>query len=117
MMMGDVAIKSLNYIAQRAGEERVIPAGSTYKIRGQRCFFRGRRVSSHGRRFSAQDIQNSHCHLPFMPASLTKVFGPLLTRYKLASAVFPLDVCSHVLPHLQDDAAAEVEAALMGEAK
>ena len=34
MLMGDVAIKALNYIAQRSGEGRVIPAGSTYKIRG-----------------------------------------------------------------------------------
>ena len=44
MLMGDVAIKALNYIAQRAGEGRVIPAGSTYKIRGQKYFFRGIRV-------------------------------------------------------------------------
>jgi hypothetical protein len=44
MLMGDVAIKALNYIARRAGEGRVIPAGSTYKIRGQEYFFRGRRA-------------------------------------------------------------------------
>jgi len=44
MLMGDVAIKALNYIAQRAGEKRVIPAGSTYKIRGQKYFFRGMRI-------------------------------------------------------------------------
>lgn len=44
MLMGDVAIKSLNYIAQRAGEKRVIPAGSTYKIRGQKYSFRGIRA-------------------------------------------------------------------------
>lgn len=44
MLMGDVAIKALNCIAQRAGEKRVIPAGSTYKIRGQKYFFRGLRV-------------------------------------------------------------------------
>ncbi len=44
MLMGDVAIKALNCIAQRAGEKRVIPAGSTYKIRGQAYFFRGMRV-------------------------------------------------------------------------
>jgi integrase len=30
------------------------------------------------------------------------------------SAAFTLDVYSHVLPHMQDDAAANVEAALMG---
>jgi uracil-DNA glycosylase len=44
MLMGDVAVKALNYIAQRAGEKRVIPAGSTYKIRGQKYFFRNMRV-------------------------------------------------------------------------
>jgi uracil-DNA glycosylase len=44
MLMGDVAIKAVNYIARRAGEGRVIPAGSTYKIRGQEYFFRGRRA-------------------------------------------------------------------------
>jgi uracil-DNA glycosylase len=44
MLMGDVAIKAINYIAKRAGEERVIPAGSTYKIRGKEYFFQGRRA-------------------------------------------------------------------------
>ncbi len=44
LLMGDVAIKAINYIAQRAGEARVIPAGSTYKIRGQKYFFRGKRA-------------------------------------------------------------------------
>jgi uracil-DNA glycosylase len=44
MLMGDVAIKAINYIAQRAGEKRAIPAGSTYKIRGEKYFFRGMRV-------------------------------------------------------------------------
>jgi uracil-DNA glycosylase len=44
MLMGDVAIKALNYIAQRAGEKRVIPAGSTYKIRKAQYSFRGMRV-------------------------------------------------------------------------
>jgi uracil-DNA glycosylase len=44
MLMGDVAIKALNYIAQRAGEKRPIPAGSTYKLRRQEFFFRGKRV-------------------------------------------------------------------------
>lgn len=44
MLMGDVAIKALNSIAQRAGEGRVIPAASTYKIRGQEYFFRGKRA-------------------------------------------------------------------------
>ena len=44
MLMGDVAIRAVNYISQRAGEGRVIPAGSTYKIRGQEYFFRGKRA-------------------------------------------------------------------------
>jgi len=44
MLMGDVAIKAINYIAKRAGERRVTPAGSTYKIRGEEYFFRGKRA-------------------------------------------------------------------------
>ena len=39
MLMGDVAIKALNYIATRQGKGRVIPAGSTYRIRGQHYSF------------------------------------------------------------------------------
>ena len=42
--MGDVAIKAINYIAKRAGKGRVIPAGSTYRIRGQKYCFQGKRV-------------------------------------------------------------------------
>jgi hypothetical protein len=44
LLMGDVAIKAFNYLAFSLGEGRVIPAGSTYKIRGQAYAFRGRRV-------------------------------------------------------------------------
>jgi len=44
LLMGDVAIKAVNYIAKRAGTPRVIPAGSTYKIRGDEYFFRGARA-------------------------------------------------------------------------
>ena len=44
LLMGDVAIKAVNTIAERAGEGRVIPAGSTYKIRGREYFFRGGRA-------------------------------------------------------------------------
>jgi hypothetical protein len=44
LLMGDVAIKGLNYIAKRQGEPRVIPAGSTYKIRGGEYFYRGARA-------------------------------------------------------------------------
>ena len=44
MLMGDVAIKALNSIARRAGQKRVIPAGSTYKIRGGKFSFNGVRA-------------------------------------------------------------------------
>jgi uracil-DNA glycosylase len=44
MLMGDAAIKSLNYIAKSVDEKRVIPAGSTYKIRGDKYYFKERRV-------------------------------------------------------------------------
>ena len=44
LLMGDVAIQALNLISKRAGEGRVIPAGSTYKIRGPEFYFRGRRA-------------------------------------------------------------------------
>jgi len=44
LLMGDVAIKALNTIAKRAGEPRVVPAGSTYKIRGDSYYFKGRRA-------------------------------------------------------------------------
>jgi hypothetical protein len=44
LLMGDVAIKAINYVAKRLGEDRVIPAGSTYKIRGGQYFFRGARA-------------------------------------------------------------------------
>jgi uracil-DNA glycosylase len=69
LLMGDVAIKAINYIAKRAGEGRAIPAGSTYKIRGQEFFFRGKRafpsylqagpsffIEKSKRRMIAQDI-------------------------------------------------------------
>jgi uracil-DNA glycosylase len=44
MLMGDVAKKAINYIAKRNGKPRVIPAGSTYKIRNQEYIFQGKRV-------------------------------------------------------------------------
>lgn len=44
MLMGDVAKRALNYIAKRCGEPRVIPPGSTYKIRTQQFFYRTQRV-------------------------------------------------------------------------
>jgi hypothetical protein len=44
LLMGDVAIQAVNEISRRNGAGRVIPAGSTYKIRGPEYFFRGRRA-------------------------------------------------------------------------
>ncbi len=44
LLMGDAAIRALNAIARRAGEGRVIPAGSTYKIRGPVYTWRGARA-------------------------------------------------------------------------
>jgi uracil-DNA glycosylase len=44
MLMGDVAIKAINYIAKRAGAGRVTPAGSTYKIRTGKFYFGGIRL-------------------------------------------------------------------------
>jgi uracil-DNA glycosylase len=44
LLMGDVAIKAVNTIAKRNGQPRVIPAGSTYKIRGGEFYFRGGRA-------------------------------------------------------------------------
>jgi len=44
LLMGDVAIRAINYVGKRAGEGPVIPAGSTYKIRGEQYFFHGARA-------------------------------------------------------------------------
>jgi uracil-DNA glycosylase len=41
LLMGDVAIQAVNFIAKRNQEPRVIPAGSTYKIRGGDFTFHG----------------------------------------------------------------------------
>ena len=44
MLMGDVAIKAINHIAKISSEPRVIPNGSTYKLRGHEYYFQGKRV-------------------------------------------------------------------------
>lgn len=44
LLMGDVAIKAMNYIGKRQEGEKVIPAGSTYKIRHNEFFYEGIRV-------------------------------------------------------------------------
>lgn len=40
LLMGDVAIQAMNMIGRRHGFGRIIPAGSTYKIRGGMFMFR-----------------------------------------------------------------------------
>jgi uracil-DNA glycosylase len=42
LLMGDVAIRGVNEIAKRNNQPRVIPAGSTYKLRGQNYYFQGK---------------------------------------------------------------------------
>jgi uracil-DNA glycosylase len=77
LLMGDVAIRVLNYVGQRAGEGRVIPAGSTYKIRGEEYFFRGARafpsylqagpsffIEKSKRKMIAEDIADALALLP-----------------------------------------------------
>ena len=44
LLMGDTAIKAVNYISKREGAGRVIPAGSTYKIRNGVFTFGDKRV-------------------------------------------------------------------------
>ena len=72
LLMGDVAIQAVNLIAKRNQQPRVIPAGSTYKIRGGEFTFRGARafpsyvqagpaffVEKSKRRMIAEDIRNA----------------------------------------------------------
>ncbi len=44
LLMGDTAIKALNYLSRRDTGKPAIPVGSTYKIRKQEFFYDGRRV-------------------------------------------------------------------------
>ena len=44
LLMGDVAIKAFNYIAKRKIGKRVIPSGSTYKIRKNEYYYEDKRV-------------------------------------------------------------------------
>lgn len=44
LLMGDTAISAVNAIARRGGGPRVIPAGSTYKLRSGAYYFRGARA-------------------------------------------------------------------------
>ncbi len=44
LLMGDAGIKSLNYISQRTTGKKVIPSGSTYKIRSGKFYYKNIRV-------------------------------------------------------------------------
>ncbi len=44
ILMGDAAIKALNFISQRATGKRAIRSGSTYKIRSEKFYYRNIRV-------------------------------------------------------------------------
>jgi uracil-DNA glycosylase len=44
LLMGDAAIKALNFISKRATGKRAIPAGSTYKIRKEEFYYGDIRV-------------------------------------------------------------------------
>jgi uracil-DNA glycosylase len=72
LLMGDAAIKALNFISRRLTKTRAIPAGSTYKIRGETLYFGDIRVfpsylptgknfliEKSKRRMVAEDIRNA----------------------------------------------------------
>jgi len=44
LLMGDTAIKAMNYIAKKNTEKRLIPSGSTYKIRKNKYLYKQLRV-------------------------------------------------------------------------
>ncbi len=44
LLMGDTAIKTMNYIAKRNVGKRVVPSGSTYKIRKDEYYYNEMRV-------------------------------------------------------------------------
>ena len=44
LLMGDTAIKAMNYIARRNTGKPIIPSGPTYKIRKNKYLFKGLRV-------------------------------------------------------------------------
>jgi len=44
LLMGDAAIKAINHISKRKNKVKVIPRGSTYKIRKNEFYFNGIRI-------------------------------------------------------------------------
>jgi len=105
LLMGDVAIKAVNTIAQRAGQERVIPAESTYKLRGGEYFFRGKRAfhltckqaellhreeqASHDSRRHRQCIKVCHMNTRMSPKRrfLTAMLGGMPDRIPVGNVV------------------------------
>ena len=61
-------------------------------------------------------VEQTKLFLKFVNSLAYKHFKPKIVSEQLGhtSTAFTLDVYSHALPHMQDDAAAKVEAALMG---
>ncbi|MEX1247142.1 MAG: uracil-DNA glycosylase [Anaerolineales bacterium] len=72
LLMSNAAIKALNIIAKGRGSPRVIPAGSTYKIRSNKFYFNGIRafpsylqtgknflIEKAKQRMVAEDIRNA----------------------------------------------------------
>jgi uracil-DNA glycosylase len=44
LLMGDTAIRAMNYIAKKSTGKRLVPSGSTYKIRKNKYFYKQLRV-------------------------------------------------------------------------
>jgi len=72
LLMGDAAIRAMNYISLRKNRVKAIPAGSTYKIRKDEFYFNGIRIfpsylqtgrnfliERAKRRMVAEDIKNA----------------------------------------------------------
>ena len=44
LLMGDTAIKAMNFVAKRNGGKAIVPSGSTYKIRKNKYFYKNQRI-------------------------------------------------------------------------
>lgn len=76
LLMGDVAIKAFYYISKRKIGKRVIPSGSTYKIRKEKYYYEDKRVfpsylqtgknyliEKSKRKMIAEDIKNAFAEI------------------------------------------------------
>ncbi|MHA2203850.1 MAG: uracil-DNA glycosylase family protein [Candidatus Hodarchaeales archaeon] len=76
LLMGDVAIKAFYYITKRKIGKRVIPSGSTYKIRNEKFYYEDKRafpsylqtgknylIEKSKRRMIAEDIKNAFAEI------------------------------------------------------